>query len=150
MPLVTARRLRCVAALAVDRDHFSFAVPGGAQLSALMLVDATVSGGVSFFAIQAGPQLTVQSNGVGADALLGYGHCDNAMIGSDLLAASAIKFPGPLPAGTVSVGVQETGGPATYDLDFQISAVPEPGAAALMLAGRLGLAAVSRAKCRPS
>lgn len=106
----------------VDRDYFKIVVPAGATLDSIMLLDNTnVSGGVSFIGVQAGPQLTVTTSGVGAENLLVVGHYDNSQIGSDLLAAYQTGTPGPLRGGTYSVWVQDTGGPATYGLKFVIS-----------------------------
>jgi hypothetical protein len=128
----------------IDRDYFSFLVPTGFVLDAIRLLDNTsVSGGASFIAIQAGPQLTVSPSGAGVENLLGFTHYGNDLIGTDLLPTMAIKFTGVLPSGAYSVWVQETGGPASYGLDFSISAVPEPAVWGMLLAG-LGLSALIR------
>jgi hypothetical protein len=122
----------------VDRDYFTFTVPVGAVLGSLMLLDNTsVSGGASFFGIQAGPQLTVTPTGSGASALLGFSHYSNDQINTNILPNIVIGPVSALPSGTYSVWVQDTGGPATYGFNFILSAVPEPTALATMLAGLL-------------
>ena len=120
----------------IDRDYFRFTVPVGAELKAIKLLDNTqVSGGASFIAIQAGPQITVTPTGNGVENLLGFAHYGNDQIGTDILPAMAVKFTGALPAGTYSVWVQDTGGPASYGFEFVIAAVPEPAPALLLAAG---------------
>lgn len=122
----------------IDRDYFNFTVPVGAALSAVMLLNSTsVSGGASFFALQAGPRLTVTPAGAGADALLGFSHYTNDQINSDILPSVVFGPVSVLPSGTYSVWVQETGGPAPYGFDFILTAVPEPAALGMMLAGLL-------------
>lgn len=126
----------------VDRDYFSFTVPAGYELSGLWLLPATdVSGGASFLAIQSGPQVTVSTTGAGVEALYGFNHYGADLIGQDILATIVGPQKAPLPAGTWSVWIQETGGPVRYGLDFVItSAVPEPATALSLGLGLLGLA----------
>lgn len=108
----------------VDRDYFSFTVPAGAALTSIVLLPNTaISGSVSFIGIQPGPQLTVTPSGGGVEQLVGLGHYANDQIGSDLLPAIEVGPVGPLPAGTYSIWVQDTGGPASYGFDFVISSV---------------------------
>lgn len=124
----------------VDRDYFSFTIPAGHVLSELWLLPNTlVSGGSSFFGIQAGPQLTVTPTGGGIEAFYGFGHYDNSMVGTDILVEMVGPAKAPIPAGTYAVWVQETGGPATYGLDFVITPVPEPATALSLILGLLGL-----------
>jgi IPTL-CTERM motif len=106
----------------VDRDYFKIVVPTGATLDAIMLLDNTnVSGGVSFIGVQAGPQVTVSTTGAGFESFLFYGHYDNGQIGQDLMVNLRPTASGPLPSGTYSFWVQDTGGPATYGLNFVIN-----------------------------
>jgi hypothetical protein len=130
----------------IDRDYFKFTVPAGATLSAIQLLGNTaVSGSVSFIALQGGPQLTVTPTGGGVEQLLALGHYGNDQIGTDLLPTIKLGPPGPLPSGTYSVWVQDTGGPASYGFDFVISPpaaakVPSlPGRGLLVLGVLLGL-----------
>src|SRR5262245_41633057 len=52
----------------IDRDYFTFTVPGGTRLTSITLLDSTtISGGASFIALQAGPQLTVSTGGAGVE-----------------------------------------------------------------------------------
>ncbi|MBV8036168.1 PEP-CTERM sorting domain-containing protein [Roseateles sp.] len=126
----------------VDRDYFSFTVPAGHVLAELWLLPVTgVSGSASFFGIQAGPQLTVTPSGGGIEAFYGFNHYGGEQIGSDILVAMVGADKAPIPAGTWSVWLQETGGQVSYGLDFVItSAVPEPAAALCLGLGLLGLA----------
>jgi len=127
----------------VDRDYFSFTVPDGTSLSAIQLLSNTsVSGGASFFAIEAGPLILTTPSGLGVENLLGFAHYTNGDVGSNILPLIAIRFSGALPSGTYAAWVQDTGGPASYGFDFQISAVPEPANVTMLLAGLalLGLA----------
>jgi len=129
----------------IDRDYFSFTVPVGSLLNAVMLLNSTlVSGSASVFAIQAGPQLTVTPTGAGADALLGFSHYTNDQIGTDILPSVVFGPVTTLPSGTYSVWVQETGGPASYGFDFIMTAVPEPAALGMMLAGLVLLGGAGR------
>ena len=129
----------------IDRDYFSFVVPTGAVLEALVLLPNTsVSGDSSFLALQAGPQVTVTPTGGGAGvgALYGLVHYRNDQIGQNLLPQMVFGTSTvPVPAGTYSVWLQELGGTVGYGLDFVItSSVPEPGTALSLGLGLLGLA----------
>ncbi len=105
----------------VDRDYFTFAVPAGSSLTSLILAGSTtVSGGASFIALQAGPQITVSPSGAGVENLLGFAHYSYEHVGTDIL--PAIGFGAGHPSGMYSVWVQETGGPTSYGLDFVVTA----------------------------
>jgi hypothetical protein len=107
-------------------------------------------GAASFIAVQAGPRLTVNPTGGSADGLLGWVHYSENDVGTDILGLmgvgpGAIGFAGALPAGTYSFWIQDTGtGVAEYRLALAVSAVPEPRAWALWLAGLVAVAAVGR------
>ncbi|HEY4369134.1 MAG TPA: hypothetical protein VGN07_18005 [Steroidobacteraceae bacterium] len=127
----------------VDRDYFTFTVPTGMRLTSIKLLDNTsVAGGASFIGLQAGPQMTVSPEGVGAENLLGYMHYSNDDIGTNLLPTIAPLL-NSLPGGTYSAWVQEVDGLATYGFEFGVTPaapVPLPGAAILLLSGLAGLA----------
>lgn len=111
----------------VDRDYFTFTVPSGMALTAIVLLNNTyVSGGASFIGLQAGPKLTVSPSGSGVEQMIGYAHYGSDLIGTDLLPLVANNFASGLPPGSYSVWIQETGGPVEYGLDFVLS--PSPGA----------------------
>lgn len=138
----------------VDRDYFSFTLPEGWQLDTLTVLPGSTflgASGLSFIAVQAGPQVTVNPTGGSATGLLGWTHYSENDIGVDILQVmgfgpGASGFSGSLPAGSYSFWIQETGtGTAAYHLEFGVSAVPEPAAALLLLGGLAALGAV----CRP-
>jgi hypothetical protein len=119
----------------VDRDYFTFTVlPGTTLTSITLLGDTNVSGGASFFAIQAGQQVTAAPTGAGADALLAYTHYGNDFVGQNLLQFLGLSALSP---GNYAIWVQETGGPATYGLDFQVCPVPLPAGVWLLASGLL-------------
>lgn len=143
------------AAGVVDRDYFTFTLPAGLQLDALTVLQGTTFLGpssLSFIGVQAGAQVTVNPTGGSATGLLGWWLYSENDIGQDILpqmglAFGAVGFAGPLPAGNYAFWVQETGtGTADYRFDLNVSAVPEPAGALLMLAGLAALQARRRTK----
>jgi hypothetical protein len=97
----------------VDRDYFTFKIPTGQQLSAIMLEKQTqVGGNLSFIGVQKGKQVTVDPNGGSAEGLLGWAHFGTADEGTDLLpaicqGAGAKGCTPPLGPGSYSFWVQE-------------------------------------------
>lgn len=132
----------------VDRDYFTFTLAPGWQLDTLtVLPGSTFLGGAaaSFIAMQTGPVMTVDPESGSADGLLGWWLYNENDINNDILqlmggSPGAVGYSGPLPAGTYTVWVQETGtGVAAYGFDFSVSQVPEPTSALMLLAGVAGL-----------
>jgi len=125
----------------IDRDYITFTVPVGFVWSAVIELPGTQSGGsLSFFGVQAGPQVTVDPNGFSAAGLLGWTHYDPSLVNTNLLPAigtgglGSDGFTPPLPAGTYSLWIQDfNSGTVSYGFDIQIT-VPEPGSAALGVA----------------
>jgi hypothetical protein len=141
----------------VDRDYFTFTLPAGTQLESLhVLTGSTFLGtsALSFIAVQAGTQLTVNPTGGSAAGLLGWWHFGENDVGTDILGLigsgfGATGFTDPLPAGSYAFWIQDTGsGTARYRLDFTVTAVPEPATAGLLLAGLVGVASLARARRR--
>ena len=137
----------------VDRDYFTFTVPVGyAFVSLIELAGTTVVGGISFIAIQTGPQVTVPSNTPDATGLYGWTHYGPAASPVDILPSMGIPIAGstgftpPIGAGAYAFWIQDTGlGSSSYGFDIVIAPVPEPGAAAGVL---LGLVALGVARAR--
>lgn len=124
----------------IDRDYFTFAVPPGLALTAVLELPGTVSGGVSFFGLQAGPQVTLPVTTTVANGLLGWDHYASTVVSTDIFPILQIPltgssgFSGPLGAGNYSVWIQDfSAGNFAYGFDFRLStAVPEPSTYALM------------------
>jgi hypothetical protein len=137
----------------VDRDYFTFTLPAGWQLDAVTLLPGSTflgASGLGFIAVQGGTQLTVSPTGGDPSGLLGWHHTSANDIGTDVLpqiglGAGSIGFTPPLPAGSYSFWVQETGtGTSAYRFDFNVSVVPEPASALLLAAGLAAVGALRR------
>lgn len=144
---------RPVAGGEVDRDYLHFTVPAGYALQSLGVLPGTTGlpGAGAFIGLQAGNQVTVAPGGFSAAGLLGWTLFGPDQIGSDLFdsmsisAADSSGFAVPLPAGSYSLWVQETGvGAANYALEFVVVEVPEAPTALAMLGGLALLAAALR------
>lgn len=143
--------------VAGDYDILSFTVGAGQQLAAISVFSYSSLDDKAFLAVQSG---STWNNGLGAginftvSTLLGYAHFGPGPgavpPGTDALdnlggAPGAIGFSGPLGPGTYTFLIQQTG-PAVvnYGLDFQLTAVPEPGEYAAMAGAMLAGFAVWR------
>ena len=127
-----------------DRDYITVVVPAGHELSQLVILNV-VGDNLAFLAIQAGSEVTDPAGPNPAADLLGYTHIGSSAgnIGSDVLpamgvAAGAQGFTPPLPSGTYSLWIQETGGVLVeYSIDLIITDVPSPGAMAMFIVAGL-------------
>ncbi|SCY29970.1 PEP-CTERM protein-sorting domain-containing protein [Nitrosospira sp. Nl5] len=134
-----------------DTDVFSFEIPVGQQLTAIDLTYTPVSGdagGGSYFGIQGGLEIGTGFETVGSNL-------SNALIreSEDILSRFDLgpEFGGtgltaPLGAGNYTMFMSETHAVVDYQMDFNVSAVPEPETYAMLLAGLGLLGAMARRK----
>ena len=116
-----------------DLDLFTLAVPDGAALTALHVVEFGGGGNGSFIGLQPGSGLS--ANPVPSQAFpdaIGYaiiGELD-AAVDKDVLdtitASPPFNGATSLPAGTYAGWLNETGAGSTYELQFVVTAIPEP------------------------
>jgi len=135
----------------IDRDYFTFSVPTGFDLSSLMVLPGTTSGGLSFIGLQAGNQVTLATNPTDATGLLGWWLYGPGDINTDLLPEMAVTAQGssgfsvPLAAGNYSIWVQDFNrGSFSYGFDLAVAPAaptPEPSTYGLALSA-LGFAVV--------
>lgn len=133
---------------APDRDYLVVDVPQGLQLTALRYGAGMVLGGPrAFIGVQAGPVMTVPHDTETAAGLLGWAHVQDAAVGTNLLpdigrGFGALGFSGPLPAGSYTLWIQETlpEPGLSFSFDLEVTAVPEPASAWLLLCGLGGFA----------
>ena len=127
-----------------DRDYFTFVIPDGHVLAALIVLDLQLAVGsnAAFLGLQSGDDV-ISPTGPNPALLLGYWHLALADIDSDILddigsRPDAQGFTPPLGPGTYSVWIQDTNlGASIYALQFVV--VPGPATALLTLTGLAGL-----------
>jgi hypothetical protein len=135
----------------VDRDYFSVSIPAGFEISNVVeLAGTEVGDAVSFFGIQAGPQVTLPVTATTADGLLGWDHYGPVTTDVNILPSVGIAkqgstgFTGSLPAGQYAFWIQDFApGTFAYAFDVQVTPTPEPASF-----GCIGLAMFSLAALR--
>jgi hypothetical protein len=132
-----------------DLDFFSVHVPAGSVLSAIYNPVYDSLDQVSFIAMGPGTSMPAAVLSYDPTGLLGYTHFGPGVFdpGENLLEDMGIPqfgVPGftlPLPAGAYTLWLQqESGVDESYQLDFKVDAVPEPGGVVLVIAGCVGAA----------
>jgi hypothetical protein len=143
----------------LDADIFSFVIPTGFRLDSIFLTSYSTSAPSvrMFSALAAGAtfpysfdeinssenppdlSLTMGAGMVGARFPRSGGGFFGAGVGDDILTffggsdrLGGTGFSTPLPAGTYTMFIQETGPTSSYGLSINVAAVPEPSSAALM------------------
>ena len=139
-----------------DYDLVTFTVAPGTYLNSIVL-NAYGGSTFSFSGIQAGPIWTADLGfDVDPAPLLGWVLFGETMIATDILddyalGAGTIGFTPPLPAGTYTLELQETG-PFPATAQFMLNVVPEPSTFALAsvaMASIIGAARVARRRRMP-
>jgi hypothetical protein len=117
-----------------DLDSFTFTVPSGLELTAIVVLPGTTTGPLgTFFAVQSGNQVTVAPDAPDFTGLLGFTFylAGNGNIITDvgLPGNGATGFIPPLGPGTYAFLVQDTAeGTFNYGLNFQlIATAPDNG-----------------------
>ncbi len=137
-----------------DSDYFTFTVPGGLDLTAILVLPGTTTGPLgTYFGVQSGDQVTVPPAAADLTGLLGFTYylAGNGNIITDVGVGGngATGFIPPLGPGTYSFVLQDTGeGSFDYGLSFQLLATaPEGGPGILGCAlAFAGVAAMKRLK----
>ena len=110
-----------------DTDDYSFTIPLGLQLDSILIENYSAAGSA---AIQ--------------DPFLGFAILSSASVGQDFL--DLANIPQPVGPGTYLFrATTGSGGPTTYQFDFQVTSVPEPSTIALVGLGLLSLGRRRRA-----
>lgn len=120
----------------VDRDYFSVTVPAGYQLSELVHTDYISEDFGAFIAIESGAVFPIAPEDANPGNLLGWALFGPSTVGVDLLptmGGNGTGFTAPLPAGTYSFWVQQTGEFTDYSLNFVVTEVPSPSAGLVLL-----------------
>ncbi len=143
-----------MAATPNKQDWVSITIPQGDVLSTLVLASFVSTDTEGFMGFQDGSSFV--GNSQTATPYTGYTHWGTAatngtllpvdLVGQDLLslmadptiAAGATGFTDPLSAGTYTFLIQQSGVTTNYQLDFNVTAAPEPASLA-MFAGVLAL-----------
>ena len=131
-----------------DNDFFSFSIPTGEVLAHFYLGGATLiaEGDRFFLGLYSGDTAAVDPSNPTPAGLLGYTLPGSSQIGTDLLPRLAASdepgfpplpthFSGSLGPGSYTVWLVDGDRPVSYDLHLVTTAVPEPGAWAMMVAG---------------
>jgi hypothetical protein len=142
---------------AADRsDYIAVSLPAGHQLSQLLMMDYASADGKAFIAVQDGSAFTFADVDAFANAanMRGYTHFGPApplehANGDDILpdmGQNSQGFTPPLTGTAYTFWIQQTGADTAYQLDFIVTAIPEPGTAAMLLPV---MACVGLARRRP-
>jgi len=124
---------------------FSITIGSGSELSALIVEDWQSVDDLGFLGVVSGTPFTVDPASPNVTELLGYVHYGTLDVGQNILSnlgsgPGSQGFTGALGAGTYSFWVRQGGpDPATWDLNFVASSVPEPSSALLLAVGLLVL-----------
>lgn len=146
-----------------NQDWIMLAVPGGLQLSAVVLKAYSSTDNQGFTGVQAGTNFV--GSAVSAGSYLGYAHFGTGaqngslaptnLVGVDILpimgntnlAAGSQGFLPPLASGNYTFLIQQTGSAQTsYEFDYVTTAVPEPSTLLLMGFGLTALFVAHRPK----
>ncbi len=108
-----------------DVDFFAFTVPDGMELTELIVDDYNGADDVAFIGIDSGATTDVDFTNPSAGDLLGGTSYGTASIGNNILAimgnlGGADGFTPPLPAGTYTIWLNQTGGESTSTLNFVV------------------------------
>ncbi len=146
-----------------SQDWIAITVPAGQALTSLVNSTYTSADAQGFMGVQAGSNFV--GNSQSATPYLGYTHWGTGaqngalpptnLVGVNLLPLMGDKntislgsqgFTPPLGAGTYTFLFQQLGASTTYQFDFTLTAVPEPGTVGILGAGGLLLIARRRAR----
>jgi PEP-CTERM motif len=130
---------RNVAGGPINPDYYTFTVPAGVLLTAIMVDVAPPDppDNESFIGIEAGTQITLPLNPPDATGLLGWWHYGIGDLGSDILGKMSVPMNGssgftpPLGPGNYAIWIEETSVESlAYGFDFVLA--PEPATLALL------------------
>jgi hypothetical protein len=125
-----------------DREYVRIDLPANHQLDAIRLQVFDSIDGSAFIGVQGGTTFTFDADDAIANIgnLLGYSHFgpnEDHNIGDDLLpiigaGLGATGFAPPLTGASYTFWIQQTGAETTYQLDFVVSAIPEPSSVVML------------------
>ncbi|WP_461783307.1 PEP-CTERM sorting domain-containing protein [Prosthecobacter sp.] len=122
----------------LDRDIFTFTIAPGFQLNAIDVINYSPRS-QPFYAIAPGTSISItNSSGHLANTLVtGLNDLLFQMAGGSFSGGTGISSP--LGPGTYTAWFQEVSAVVTYQMDYQVAAVPEPSHGMLLLSGIGGL-----------
>ena len=129
---------------------FSITIGANDELAAIIVDDWWSLDDLGFLGVVDNSHFSVDPANIDVTALLGYAHYGTLDVGNDILTTMGMGpgsqgFSAPLGSGTYSFWVRQ-GGPdvAEWDLNFVVTAVPEPSTGLLLALGLIGLTARTR------